>query len=107
MKLSIHQLRVNIKSLAAESRYIRQEVEKRIEERSHADALITHKCCRVKPEARLAQLALTFIKNKPRSFAENKFKIDVNAKKLYEKIVRFTSYKERPTIDEVKEWMKT
>jgi len=64
MRIEISRARVNIKSLAAEAKIIRQEVSKAKSTHIKND-LHHHKIEVVRPEARLAQLALAFLKNMP------------------------------------------
>jgi len=61
--LTIHRLRVNVKSLAAESRIIRQE-ERRCGPLYRSD-LHGHRVGRLREESRLAQLALAFVRRRP------------------------------------------
>jgi hypothetical protein len=70
---AIHKLRVNIKSLAAEARIIRKEA-KRAGPR-YRDALTGHRKGRLREEARMAHLALAFMRGRPYKSVEAKSKI--------------------------------
>ena len=85
-KMSIHAARVNVKSLAAEAIIIRKEMGRASE--SDRCALYIHKTNVVKKEARLANLALAFLRGQPYKSCEitNK-KFDIN--RLIMKINRF------------------
>lgn len=56
-ELIVAKLRVNVKSLAEEARIIRKEFN-----RTKLQALDSHRRCRVRQEARYAQLALAFVR---------------------------------------------
>lgn len=66
----IHRLRVNVKSLAAEAKAIREE-EKRCGKVYRAE-LAEHRRGRVRAEARLAQLVLGFVRGRPYKSIEEK-----------------------------------
>jgi hypothetical protein len=88
VNVSIHQLRVNVKSLAAEATIIREEVRKaRVKEAK--DRLYHHRVWRLKPEARLAHLALAYIKGVPYKKVEPNTKNPPSADALTQKLRRF------------------
>ena len=100
MRTAIHKLRVNVKSLAAEARFIRQEIK-----RAHRDAkyaLHGHRVMRVKPEARMAHLALAFFKGTPYKVAENFTRSEPSARELTNKLNRFARVEQ----DRVEGWLK-
>ena len=75
--LAIRKLRINIKSLTAEARAIRYEIRAALKSGwnySKVCDLHWHRITRVRREARLAHLALAFIKGVPRSVVERKAK---------------------------------
>lgn len=100
----IHKARVNIKSLAAEAAFIRQEIKKTNCLRAKA-CLHAHRVEVVRPEARLSHLALAYLKGKPRSVAETSHKTEISAKKLLDKLKRWGMMD--LTIQMVEDWLKT
>ena len=87
MRLEITRARVNIKSLMAEAAIIRKEMG-RTSDIVTKNSLHYHRVTKVRPEARLAFLALGFLKGRKRSRIEISSKeIDVN--RLYNKICGF------------------
>jgi hypothetical protein len=68
VELARHKARVNIKSLAAEAKFIRQETAKAKEE--NRASLIEHRRGRLREEARMAQLVLCYLNGKKRSHCE-------------------------------------
>ena len=83
---AIHRLRVNVKSLAAESRFIRRE-----ENRAgyqYRDLLHLHRTGQLRHESRIAQLALAFVRGRSyRSVEKSGTGVDVS--RLRQKRVRF------------------
>lgn len=67
---AIHKLRVNAKSLQAESRFIRQE-ERRCGKAFRSE-LAEHRRGRVREESRYTQLALSFVRGRPYKSVESK-----------------------------------
>lgn len=102
MKDSVIRARINVKSLAAEAKIIRKEIDRVAEQQRWF--LRDHKVNKVRPEARLANLALGFLKNKPHSVIERTSK-PINVEKLTRKISIFTL--RVVTMDEVKKWLET
>ena len=98
---AIHRLRINVKSLSAEARFIRQE-ERRCA-KCYRDGLSAHRRTTLREESRRANLALAFIRGVPRSTVEPKVLKPVNQTLLKLKINKFL------TASEVKigEWLKT
>ncbi len=88
MKLSIHRARINVKSLAAEAKFIRQEttIAKTLLDRA---CLHQHKTEVVKPESRIALLALAYLKGMERKQCENSYKTDVDPVRLFNKLKKF------------------
>jgi hypothetical protein len=101
MKPEVHKLRVNVKSLMAEARFIREEI--RLAKTMDAkNELAVHRMTRVKPEARLAQLALAFVKSVPYKVVEQRTNRPVQSIELIQKVRKFVyPVKEQ----EVKEWL--
>jgi hypothetical protein len=97
----IHHLRVNVKSLGAEARFIRQEI-KRARTREAKESLAHHRMERLKPEARLAHLALAYVRGVPYKQTETATRNPVDAATLTKKIKRFRWDVER---EEVKDWL--
>lgn len=89
MNLAVHKLRVNVKSLSAEAKFIRQEI-KRAADVDHKNALAYHRSQRVKPESRLAQLAMAYLRGRPYRSAEAKTHNQVLFGDLANKIAKFT-----------------
>jgi chromosomal replication initiation ATPase DnaA len=99
-KITLQSLRVNVKSLAAETRIIREELNKQYDSEVRA-SLQQHKAKKVKPESRLAHLSLAFIKGtKYKSAEPNALKLP-NVDRLHRKLNRFTFV----TKDEVIDWL--
>ena len=108
MKLEIHRARVNIKSLAAEALIIKREISKvsgKSPEYIKAN-LQSHKAHKLKPEARLAHLALGFLKGMPKSKIETSAK-PIDVAKLYRKIKIFAHESWMVTQEQVSDWLRT
>lgn len=88
MKPVVHQLRVNVKSLAAEARFIREEI-RRTRNQEAKESLASHRSYRLKPEARMAHLALAFVKGVPYRRVEAKAKNPPEFATLLRKLKRF------------------
>lgn len=82
--LAIHTLRVNIKSLAAESRFIRQETARC--GREYKNALALHRRGKVREEARYSHLALGFLRGRKYRQLEHKTGKKVDAKRIAAKL---------------------
>lgn len=104
-KLAIKKARVNIKSLAAESKIIRGEIRK-TNDSYVINTLHYHRVNKVRPEARLANLAMAFLKGNKKSSAEITSK-EIDIKKLHNKISGFVWPSVIIDIQEVKDWLKT
>lgn len=106
MKLELHKLRVNIKSLTAEAAIIRREAAKtnNLDNRS---SLQNHRIQVVRPEARLAYLAYGFLRGKNRSYVESTHRDDPHDLhiELNKKIKRFKWC--NPTNEEILAWLQT
>ena len=103
MKTIVHLLRINVKSLAAEAKYIRQEI-KKTNNQEAKERLAEHKAYRLKPEARKAQLCLAFVKGMPYKMVEPKTKTDIEARELIKKLKKFGVYGRD---DEITTWLNT
>lgn len=101
-------IKVNIKSLAAESIIIRKQSLKTNDLYSK-NRLLDHKRRVVRPEARLANLAYAFMTGKKRSDIERKFAVEVDPNRLLNKINRFsTIHNSNPVkLEQVFEWLKS
>ena len=86
--VAVHKLRVNVKSLAAEARIVGEEI-RRTNDPEVKSSLRSHRAWRIKPEARMAQLALAFFRGTPYKRVEKTTKSPPSAKKLAEKVGRF------------------
>lgn len=87
MRLNIHRARVNIKSLAAEAAIIRKEMKGAT--LIHSCDLYNHRILKVRPEARLANLALAYLRGYTRSKCEKAPKTEIDPEKLLNKLKRF------------------
>jgi hypothetical protein len=104
-KLAIKRARVNIKSLAAEIKIIKAEIRKTADTVVKND-LHEHHVNKVRPEARLANLAIGYLKGRKIGEVEKTAKL-LNFAKLREKIARFCPYGlPSPTLDDVIKWAK-
>lgn len=101
-KMSIHAARVNVKSLAAEAIIIRKEMGRASE--LDRCTLYNHKVNVVKKEARLANLALAFLRGRPYKSCEITSK-PFDVVKLTAKINRFACIKY--TVDDVLNWTQS
>lgn len=99
---AIHRLRVNVKSLSAESRIIRKEA-KRADFMYEMD-LTMHRRGRLRSESRVAHLALAFVRGRRCSAVDKTALLNVMPKRLHQKITA-AGYR----IDEqaVATWMKS
>lgn len=110
--MAIHKLRVNVKSIAAEARFIRKEAERC--GACYSYTLDQHRRLYLRNEARLAHLALAFFRGRPYKSVESHLKNaePVNPAKLLAKINKFPSSKDYNfvttpvfTIDQIKQWL--
>lgn len=88
MRPAIHALRVNIKSLAAEARLIRGEIH-RTRDAAVKNQLAAHRVHRLRPESRLAHLALAFLRHRDYRTVENRTYRPVDPVRLALKLSRF------------------
>lgn len=103
MRPEVHKLRVNVKSLAAEARIIRDEM-RRATTPEARNALHDHRMTRVRPEARAAHLALAFVRGMPYKVAEASAKDKPNVRDLANKISRFAW---TPNVEQkVNDWLR-
>lgn len=86
-RAALHYLRVNVKSLAHESRIIRQE-ERRTRDRFARNGLAQHRRLRVRLEARAAQLALAAVRGVPYLRVEPKTRTTPDWERVREKALR-------------------
>lgn len=84
---AIHKARVNVRSLAAEAKIIRQE-ERRCGP-CYRDLLSLHRKDALRTEARYAQLALAFLRGRPYKTVEREGSKSVWPKRLQEKIKKW------------------
>ena len=104
-KLAIKRARVNIKSLAAEIKIIKAEMRKTTDVVVKND-LHDHHVNKVRPEARLANLAIGYLKGRKIGEIENTVKL-FSFTKLREKIARFCPYGlTAPSIQDIEIWSK-
>lgn len=98
----LHRARINVKSLAAEGKFIRQEI-KRSKDQSIKNDLRNHQINKVRPEARVAHLAFAYLKGMHRRSVERSWKEDISPEKLLDKLKRYGTLATR---QEVLEWLK-
>ncbi len=96
----LHRARINIKSLAAEGKFIRQEI-KRSKDQSIKNDLRNHQINKVRPEARVAHLAFAYLKGMDRRSVERTWKEDISAEKLLDKLKRYGTFVTR---EEIRGW---
>lgn len=104
MKPEVHKLRVNVKSLAAEAKIIRDEIRRARTPEARA-ALHNHRMQRVRPEARLAHIALAFTRGVPYRMVETNAREKPEVKALVNKIVRFASTADADK--KVRDWLRS
>lgn len=105
-KMAIKRARVNIKSLAAEAGIIRKEI-RRTNDVGAKNDLHYHRMLKVRPEARLANLAMAFLKGRPKSSAEVTDK-PIDVKRLHSKISIFIGGSASPvSLQELQDWLKS
>jgi hypothetical protein len=100
----VHALRINIQSLSNEARVNRREV-KRARDPEVKNSLATHRRVTVRQEARLAHLALAFVRGRPYKRVENKVREnnEPNPGRLVRKINRFVTAPVTPAM--VVDWL--
>lgn len=107
MRDEIIRARVNIKSLTAEAKIIKDEI-RRTNNISQKDMLYAHKTSKLKPEARLANLAIGWLKYKKRSEVENSFKKEIDPIDLFKKIKKYGYFIDSQlNVSMISEWLKT
>jgi len=87
-KTAIHALRINVKSLAAEAKFIHHEVRK-VNDKFIKASLERHRVFELRPAARIAQLALAYIKGRSYNKVEPITKNPPDPSKLCAKLRRF------------------
>lgn len=97
---------MNVKSLAAEARFIRQEI-RRANSPEAKQTLAVHRMVRLKPEARLAHLSLAFVRGRTCRTAEHRSRQKVSVRELAKKINRFVLYVDRVSEATVIKWLET
>ncbi len=104
IQLAIHQLRVNVKSLAAEAKIIRAECRKARDDEL-AGYLHSHRVNRLRHESRLSHLALAYIRGMEYRRVEQKAKEHVSAVELFKKVQKF-SWGSRREVELIEAWLK-
>lgn len=94
-------LRVNIKSLAAESIIIRKEIRK-YKDQPTKNSLHEHRVLGLRKEARHAQLCYAAVRGIPYSKIERNAKTEPNWKRIFDKLTRHT--KDESLIEKVCDW---
>lgn len=102
--LFIHKLRVNVKSLAAESRLIREEAYRC--GRQYVSYLTEHRRGRLREESRAAQLALAFIRERPYYTVEAVDSKPVSAQRIVSKLQRLGYLCDRDLLGSVESWLR-
>jgi len=92
---AIATLRVNVKSLAAEAKFIRKELARSRKE-IHS-CLTTHRKIYVREEARVAQLALAAVRGKPYGVTEWNAKTEPDWGRVWRKVCKHHVYGSRGT----------
>lgn len=101
-KFAIHGLRVNVKSLAAEAKIIRKEI-RRARSPEVKNGLHSHRMTRLKPESRMAHLALAYVRGVPYKSVETNALTQPLATDLKKKLSRFAYI---PDIKILEKWLK-
>jgi len=106
--MTIHSLRVNVKSLAMEAKIIRKETLRAGP--AYRCSLHYHRTGRLREEARLAHLALAFVRGRPYKSVEYTASKPVDSKALANKLAKFIpsyvyNYKPENLLNEVKKWL--
>ena len=96
-------LRVNVKSLAAESKFIRQEI-KRTKNIQVKDILHSHKVNEVRTESRHTQLALAAVRGVEYSLIERNAKTEPDWDKILKKLTKHYIHGELKI--SVEEWIR-
>lgn len=106
-KLALKRAKVNVRSLAAEASIIR-EIIKKTNDANVKNDLHLHRLSKVRPEARLANLAIAFLKNKPKIVVEAKSDKPIDVKRLHSKLTIFCygTDAKPPSFDDVQNWLK-
>ena len=99
---AIHKLRINIKSLAAEARFIRREAKRA--DVCYREELNYHRRGRLREEARLAHLALAWLRGKPYLAVEPNARNTDIAAPLYNKIKRIVGAS-NVTLAHIEDWL--
>lgn len=99
---AIATLRVNYKSLSAELRAIRQEIKKVGGER--AGSLQMHRDSKVRPEARITNLALAAVRGTPYCAVERKCRIAPDLDRIVKKILKHCS--SEIVVDDCYRWIR-
>lgn len=102
--LFIHKLRVNVKSLAAEARLIREEANRCGQQ--YASHLTEHRRGRLREESRAAQLALAFIRKRPYYTVEAVDSKPISAQRIVSKLQRVGYLCERDLPTNVESWLR-
>lgn len=89
---AIATLRVNVKSLQAESKFIRHETS-RTRRQEVANALSWHRKDIVRGESRIAHLALAAVRGKPYSEIEKKAKVEPDWNRILTKVKKHQRYR--------------
>jgi len=105
MNSAEHRLRVNVKSLAAEAKFIREEI-RRARKPETKNMLNGHRQYYLKPEARMAHLALAFVRGRPYRQVETNARTQPGDQDLLKKLYRFLTYDLRPDIYQVRSWLQ-
>ena len=98
---AIHRLRVNIKSLSAEAKIIRQEA--RRAGPGYREQLVLHRRGRLREEARYTHLALAYLRGRKYAQVEGGCKLPLDAAKLIEKLKRAGA---QPEVYAVHTWLR-
>lgn len=97
---AIHKLRVNIKSLVAESKLIRQEQSRCGE--VYRNMLSAHRRGTVREEARITHLALAFVRGRTYKSVEAKCQVAPDASRIFKKVKQHIY---RTELTDIKAWL--
>lgn len=100
---TIHTLRINVKSLAAESRFIRKE-ERRCGS-MYRQELYLHRIGKLREESRYTQLALAFVRGRKYQQVESKAFVPVNPILLANKLKRHVGERTEFSREIIEKWL--
>lgn len=100
---TIHTLRINVKSLSAESRFIRKE-ERRCGS-LYRENLYLHRTRKLREESRYTQLALAFVRGRKYQQVESNALMPVNSIQLANKLKRHVGERTEFSRESIEKWL--